>query len=453
MLQRLMTNPQAAFLPLGEAAFPVPFAHTLEYSSPARGTWNIVHTGMLVPEGHQIYICAAGCLRGVILTAAEMGLMGRFSTLELREQDLVGTDSEAQIIEGVTDILSRLPYRPKAVLVFSVCTHHFLGCNLNYVYDELEKRFPEIGFARCLMDPIRQTHAPTPDETLRQAIYGLLQPRQEKRRVLQVVGNNLATKDEADFIQLARGLGYEVRELPRCQSYTELQELAQAACNVYISPLGRRAAEDLAQKHAQPCLYLPAVWRAEEIEEALGSLEKMLLEWGNGAQKGGLYGHGAGEAAGLANQAEAALQEVCELLGGAPVALDYSLVTRPLSLARRLVETGFNLTRIYADGFLPEEEKDFCWLQEQRPQLELFPTKHAVMRLVKRGTEEKLLALGQKAAYFTQSPYFVNFVDNGGLWGHRGVLELARQMKEAWLTPKDVRHEVSRKGWGGPCCL
>ena len=32
-----------------EAAFPAPFPHGLEYSPPCRGTWNIVHTGMLVP--------------------------------------------------------------------------------------------------------------------------------------------------------------------------------------------------------------------------------------------------------------------------------------------------------------------------------------------------------------------------------------------------------------------
>ena len=35
-----------------EAAFPAPFAAQLEYAAPARGTWNIVHTGMLLPESH-----------------------------------------------------------------------------------------------------------------------------------------------------------------------------------------------------------------------------------------------------------------------------------------------------------------------------------------------------------------------------------------------------------------
>ena len=76
MLKRIFPSPapapgRAICVTIGEASFPAPFPHRLEYSPPCRGTWNIVHTGMLVPEAHQIFICAAGCLRGVALTAAE----------------------------------------------------------------------------------------------------------------------------------------------------------------------------------------------------------------------------------------------------------------------------------------------------------------------------------------------------------------------------------------------
>ena len=33
-----------------KAAFPAPFESGLEYNPPTRGVWNIVHTGMLIPE-------------------------------------------------------------------------------------------------------------------------------------------------------------------------------------------------------------------------------------------------------------------------------------------------------------------------------------------------------------------------------------------------------------------
>ena len=71
---------------ISEIDFDNPFFDGLHYNAPARGVWNIVHTGMLIPEAHQIYVCAQGCLRGVILTAAEMNRMENMSWVALREQ-------------------------------------------------------------------------------------------------------------------------------------------------------------------------------------------------------------------------------------------------------------------------------------------------------------------------------------------------------------------------------
>ena len=177
MLHRIQPpSPKNPSLPISQATFPAPFPQTLEYSPAARGTWNIVHTGMLLPESHQIYICASGCLRGVILTAAEMGesYYRRFHTLELQETDLYATDPETFLIEGITNILHRLPKLPPAVLTFTACVHHFLGCNLPYVYRTLRHRFPSVQFAECIMDPIRQTKSMPPETRERLEIARLL---------------------------------------------------------------------------------------------------------------------------------------------------------------------------------------------------------------------------------------------------------------------------------------
>ena len=44
-----------------------PFTYGLEYSAPARGGWTIVHIGMLLPESHQVFVCAQSCLRGNLM--------------------------------------------------------------------------------------------------------------------------------------------------------------------------------------------------------------------------------------------------------------------------------------------------------------------------------------------------------------------------------------------------
>ena len=55
-----------AVVSIKDASYPIPFPQGLEFNSPAHGCWNIVHTGMLIPEAHQIYVrttvCGALCL-------------------------------------------------------------------------------------------------------------------------------------------------------------------------------------------------------------------------------------------------------------------------------------------------------------------------------------------------------------------------------------------------------
>ena len=85
------------------------FSHHPEFNPPAHGVWNIVHVGMLVPEVHQIYVCGVNCMRGVVLTAAEMGQSHRFSMVLLEEQDLIQGTVEDVTLEGVASVLEKLP--------------------------------------------------------------------------------------------------------------------------------------------------------------------------------------------------------------------------------------------------------------------------------------------------------------------------------------------------------
>lgn len=70
------------------------------------GAWELeyCHTGMLLPEAIQIYVCADNCMRGVVLTAAEMNAADRFSFVTVEEEDLLNGNLEDVTIEGVTDV-------------------------------------------------------------------------------------------------------------------------------------------------------------------------------------------------------------------------------------------------------------------------------------------------------------------------------------------------------------
>ncbi len=70
------------------------------------------------------------------------------------------------------------------------------------------------------------------------------------------------------------------------------------------------------------------------------------------------------------------------------------------------------------------------------------------MRFVPRENAEDVLAIGQKAAYFNNTPYFVNTVENSGFYGFSGILKMLDLIMEAYREPKDTEKLVQMKAWG-----
>ena len=65
-----------------------------------------------------------------------------------------------------------------------------------------------------------------------------------------------------------------------------------------------------------------------------------------------------------------------------------------------------------------------------------------------RHNDEKILALGQKAAYFTGSNNFVNMVEGGGMYGFDAIVKLCDLMVDAFLNEKDMKKLIQFKGLG-----
>ena len=445
MLRRVgkTVDSKDAVIKIKDASFPAPFASELEFNSPVHGNWNIVHMGMLVPEAIQIYVCADNCMRGVVLTAAEMNAADRFSFVILEQQDILNSNLEEITIEGVTDVLNKREDHPKAVLLFTVCLHHFVGSNLDYIYGELERRFPDICFIRCYMDPIMQKHGLTPDQKLRKAMYDPLPVCEPDEKTVSVFGSDFVLDESSDIKRLLKRYDYEVLELPGCKTWQELLDMSRGCLFIDCYPAGKYGMETQARRLHREHLYLPGSFDYDEIEQQLKQLTDAL---------------GLPEVSREALDVErAACEEVLvkakALIGDMPITLDYLYHPRPLWLAKLLLTHGFNVKAVYLDGISPEEKDAFDWLQEYAPELELIATIQVKMRVLPRGGEEEVLAIGQKAAYFSRSRHFVNLVQGEGLYGFDGIRRTAELMMEAYREEKDTEKLVVQKGWGCECCL
>lgn len=438
--EKLIVDPSVR---MADANFPAPFVSGLEYGAPARGTWNIVHVGMLIPEVHQIFVCAQGCLRGVVLTAAEMGASERFSTVVIREHNVLDGDMEDLIIDGVSDILERLPKRPPAVLVYTSCIHHFMGSDLNYVYKVLHERFPDVRFTDCYMNPIMRKSGLTPDQTMRRQLYSLLKDdvitAADRNKRVHMAGGDFALDTDSELYTYLTDNGYEVCQVAKCKDYEEYQQLSQCDCVITTFPAAKVAGDYLESRFNQKHLYLPASFSYEKIDENMALLKDAL-----GLQQPFEHKKAA---------CEAALAKTKAMVGDTQIDIDFTAFPMMLSLTKLLVEHGFNVRRLYTDSFVAAEKEIFDWLQVNAPDIEVYPTVHAAMRVQPRKSENKVLAIGQKAAYFSGTDYFVNVVEGGGFWGYGAILKLADLMCEAFETPKDTRSLIQIKGMGCGNCV
>lgn len=432
-----------------EASFPVPFQPGLEFNSPAHGNWNIVHTGMLVPEAQQIYVCADNCMRGVVLSAAEMNAADRFSFVIVEEKDLLGGNLEDVTIEGVTDVLKRLDKKPKAVLLFTVCLHHFLGSDLDRIYGELEKKFPEIFFMRCFMDPIMQKTGPTPDQKLRLAMYDAVQERKADPKCVTVLGSDFALDEGSDICRILKKNEILLREIPTCETWEDYQNLGEGSLILNCYPAGKFGAEKQAERLGRPFLYLPGSFDYGEIQEQEEKLLGMLGQQNN-RKTGKINGLDIEKEI---RECEEALSHAHQIIGDTPIAVDYLFHPRPLGLTKLLLTHGFQVQSVFLDSISPEEKEVFFWLKENYPELKLISTVRPEMRVRTRQQSEKILAIGQKAAWFTGSRNFVNMVQGGGLWGFDGIRHTAQLMVEAFHEEKDPEDLIVRKGWGCESCI
>ena len=216
--------------------------------------------------------------------------------------------------------------------------------------------------------------------------------------------------------------------------------MGESRLNVGYMPPALPALRDLKERLCMDYIYMPLSYDYEEIRKSIQALsERLDIPEINAAL--------------LEADAERALEAAKRLLRDTPVVLDYTATPRPLGLAELLLDHGFNVRTVYADAFIAEERPAFDRLREKFPELELRATVHPKMGLLPRAAanrDEKVLAIGQKAAYFEDTTYFVNMLECGGYWGFDGILRVAEEICDAFVEEKDTKKIIQVKGWG--CC-
>ncbi len=256
-----------------------------------------------------------------------------------------------------------------------------------------------------------------------------------------MIGSNTAITPNSDHMKLLTDNGYTVRDICKCITYPEYKEMNKGSLNIYSMPVAAYGAADLKKRLGQDNIYMPYTWNMDEIDEDMNKLARRL---GISIKPGYLEGRRA--------QAEAALDSARQKLDGAPVVIDMSSTTCFFSLARLLLSHGFNVTMIYGDVVMPDDHGALKWLQENYPDLPLRATKNFKSRFFPRNAATlaggRLLAIGQKAAYFSGTTHMVNMIENNGWYGYEAIIRLCGEMEDAMDQEDDVKSIIQVKGFG-----
>ncbi len=437
-------------LKITEAPYPSPFYMGLEYSTPARGMWNIAHTGLLMPESHQIFVCAYGCLRGVVLTAAEMNALGRYSALAIREHDIITGSIEDLMVNGVDDVLKKLPYRPKCVQIFISCQHFFLSYDHNSVFKRIREAHPDIVFLDCYMIPAMRKSGISPEQRMRRQMTRVWQERtgSDPKRI-NILGSNLRLSESAELRSWLTSAGYELKSIHDCKTFAEYLDMANAGLNIYYEPVCAAEMKDLKKRLDMESFYFTNSFQFDEIDGAYRALADHL-------------GIPAPDFTAERAAADAAMKRAANVVGDLPVAVDFTFSTRIVSFAKMLTDYGFNVQAICTDLIQPEDKAAFEALQKSHPGIDILATNQPESRFFageheadERNDqgERRYLAIGQKAAYFFATDYFVNVAEGGGFLGYDGICRIAELMIDAYENRKERRALIRQKGFGCESCV
>ena len=232
-----------------------------------------------------------------------------------------------------------------------------------------------------------------------------------------------------------------VTDVTGSRTYDEFLTMAHASRNILFHKAGMMAAKDLKIRLDQPFRLMRPVCDYDIIDADMAAL----------SEECGIPAPTAEEISELRKQTEETVRRAKEVLAGRPVAVDGTAVDNPLGLSLWLLQHGIRVVSLFVDSFT-EDEAIFRTLQENWPDLRVYNAISWNMRRMERGyREESLVAIGQRAAYFHDTNYFVNLVDYDGMYGYRGLIRLMELLTEAAQEEKDMRSLIQIKGWGCSC--
>ncbi|MCR4626260.1 MAG: nitrogenase component 1 [Treponema sp.] len=409
------------------------FDKCLHYVSPGHGGWGVIRVACLVPESRLLFVSPFACGRHGALGGALAGVKDRISYVFIDESDIVSGGYEDLILNSMEELFNVLEKRPKVMFYFTSCLDDLLGTDHASICKKLSEKYPDVQFRDCHMNPFQMDSSIPPAIGLQLNIYSLLpEGRTKNPRQINLLGNNEKFGENCELFRYAQKSGVTIKHISDFSTFEGFQSMAESGLNIVITPPAKKAAAKLEERLGTPFLTRFVTYDIDEISDFYVQLFKTL-----GLEMVDMNAD--------VKRAREAFYEAKKIIGNYPIVIDYQAIKAPFSLARVLLQNGFNVQMVCADQVFEFDRANYEWLCENYPNLEVINSLHPDMVKFEHRCKE-CLCIGFDAGYLTGSIHVVDFLDDAGNFGFDGIVRLCSKMIEAFNTKADVNQMINDAG-------
>lgn len=229
---------------------------TLAFNSPGAEGFGVKRAGLSIPGSVMLIVSPGCCGRNTAEITRIAGYEERFFYLEMDETDLVTGRHLKKIPDAVQEIASFLTTKPTVVMICITCADALLGTDLERVCRKAEEH-TGIPVRPCYMYALTREGRRPPMVHVRESLYSMVPARKKKNTSVNLLGFFAPLQDDCELYGLLRAAGVKkIREISRCETFEEFQQMGEANFNLVLFPEARAAAEDLRLRLGIPYIEL-----------------------------------------------------------------------------------------------------------------------------------------------------------------------------------------------------
>ena len=380
---------------------------TLDFNSPGARGFGVKRAGLAIPESVMLLIAPGCCGRNTALLN-EIGYHEKFFYLLLDDTDIVTGRYLRKIPQACAEILEELDYLPSAIMLCVTCVDALLGTDMERVCRSCEAKTGVPAVPAYMYALTREKRIP-PMGLARKTIYSLLKPQNRASKECNILGFFSHLQDDCELYDLLKQVGIkQAREIARCSTFQEYQQMSRANFNLVLNAEARYAAQDLQLRLGIPFIELTRMYRIDKIRN-----QYRLLAQAIGVQFNQSYYY---------HNAESTIEQFRNEFGDLTFAIGESLNADSFELALALTEYGCHVAEIY--GTIGE--RNFVYIKklaELSPNTRIYSNLSPTMMNYERDIKIDAV-IGGDAKYYHKDLPGIHFNNDIQPFGYAGLTSL-----------------------------